>query len=37
MIEGRHVGACKPGQRPGDMTLPNGQTMNIRAMTGGGK
>jgi hypothetical protein len=37
VIEGRHVGACKPGQRPGDMTLPNGQTMNIRMMMGGGK
>ena len=34
VIEGKHVGACKPGQQPGDMTLPNGQTMNIRRMTG---
>jgi len=30
IIEGRHVGDCKPGQQPGDMTLPNGQNMNIR-------
>ena len=37
VIEGRHVGACKPGQQPGDMMMPNGQTMNIRAMMGGGK
>ena len=35
VIEGRHVGACKPGQQPGDMTMPNGQTMNIRNMMGG--
>ena len=26
----RNVGACKPGQRPGDMVLPNGQTLNMR-------
>ena len=35
VIEGRHVGACKPGQQPGDMTMPNGQTMNIRNIMGG--
>ena len=34
VIEGRHVGACKPGQQPGDMTLPNGQTINIRSDDG---
>jgi len=34
VIEGKHVGACKPGQQPGDMTLPNGRTMNIRQMMG---
>ena len=34
VIEGRHVGACKPGQKPGDMILPGGQTMNIRQMMG---
>ena len=35
VIDGRHVGACKPGQQPGDMTMPNGQTMNIRNMMTG--
>ena len=30
VIDGKHIGACKEGQQPGDMTLPNGQTMNIR-------
>jgi hypothetical protein len=35
VIEGRHVGACKPGQQPGDMMMPNGQTMNIRNVLGG--
>jgi hypothetical protein len=34
IIDGKHVGPCKPGQQPGDMTLPNGQTMNIRQMMG---
>jgi hypothetical protein len=34
IVEGRYIGACKPGQQPGDMTLPNGQTMNIRQMMG---
>ncbi len=29
-IQARWVGACKPGQRPGDIMMPNGQTMNIR-------
>jgi hypothetical protein len=29
-IQARWVGACKPGQRPGDITMSNGQTMNIR-------
>jgi hypothetical protein len=28
-MEGKWVGACKPGQRPGDMTTPGGMTMNI--------
>jgi hypothetical protein len=27
IIDGKHVGACKPGQQPGDMTLPSGQTI----------
>ena len=34
MIDGKHIGPCKPGQQPGDMTLPGGQTMNIRQMMG---
>ena len=29
-IDGKHVGDCKDGQKPGDMTLPNGQQINIR-------
>ena len=37
VITARNVGACKPGQRPGDMILPNGQTMNMHdAMSGKG-
>lgn len=39
-FEGRWLGACKPGQRPGDMVLPNGVTVNVvddvrRAQAGG--
>jgi len=34
VIQGRHVGACKPGQQPGDMTLPGGGKMNIRQLLG---
>lgn len=30
IVDARHVGACKEGQQPGDMTLPNGQQVNIR-------
>jgi len=36
VIEGRNIGACKSGQQPGDITMPNGQTMNIRNIMGGG-
>ena len=36
VIEARYTGACKPGQRPGDVTLPNGQTINLRDALGGG-
>ena len=32
IIDGKHVGACKPGQQPGDMTLPGGQTLNVRQL-----
>jgi hypothetical protein len=34
VIDGKHAGACKPGQQPGDMTLPGGQTVNIRQLMG---
>jgi len=37
VIDGRHVGECKEGQKPGDMTLPNGQHMNIRNWLSGKK
>ena len=29
VFEGRWMGACKPGQRAGDMVLPNGVTVNV--------
>lgn len=32
VIEAKWVGACKTGQRPGDMTMPGGMTMNIYDM-----
>jgi hypothetical protein len=34
IIEGKHVGSCKPGQQPGDMTLPGGQVINIHNLMG---
>jgi hypothetical protein len=34
-IRARNVGPCKPGQRPGDLVMPNGQTMNMRDMMNG--
>ena len=34
-LDARYTGACKAGQRPGDMTLPSGQTINMRDMAGG--
>ena len=34
-VDARYTGACRAGQRPGDMVLPNGQTVNIRDMTPG--
>jgi hypothetical protein len=39
-INAKWVGACKAGQRPGDIVMGNGQTMNIRdlrKMMPGGK
>jgi hypothetical protein len=35
VLTARHVGACKTGQRPGDMVMPNGQTFNVRDVMGG--
>jgi hypothetical protein len=29
-IKARWIGACKPDQRPGDIVLPGGKTVNIR-------
>lgn len=29
VFEGRWLGACRPGMRPGDMLLPNGVTVNV--------
>jgi hypothetical protein len=37
VIDGRYVGACKPGQKPGDLTTPSGQTINIRNVMSGKK
>jgi uncharacterized protein DUF3617 len=35
IVTARYVGACKPGQRAGDMILPSGQTMNMRDVMSG--
>lgn len=32
VMEAKWLGACKPGQRPGDMTMPGGRTMNMYDM-----
>lgn len=29
-VQARHAGPCKPGQKPGDITTANGQTLNLR-------
>ena len=29
-VDAKHAGACKPGQKPGDITTATGQTINIR-------
>ena len=34
-LDAKYTGACKPGQRPGDIMLPNGSVMNMRDMAGG--
>ena len=31
---GRWVGQCAAGQKPGDMIMPNGQTMNVKDIPG---
>ncbi|MBV8790813.1 MAG: DUF3617 family protein, partial [Pseudolabrys sp.] len=28
-IDGKWLGACKAGQRPGDVMMPNGMTINV--------
>lgn len=35
-VEAKWLGPCKPGQKPGDVTMANGMTFNIRAMGGKG-
>ena len=37
ILSARRLGECKQGQRPGDMVMPNGQTMNVRDIMGGAK
>jgi hypothetical protein len=37
VLTARRLGECKQGQRPGDMVLPNGQTLNVRDIMGGAK
>jgi len=38
ILTARRLGPCRPGQRPGDMTTPDGHTFNIRdAMNGNGR
>ena len=33
VIDGRHIGACPAGMKPGDMVLPNGLTLNVVQMS----
>jgi hypothetical protein len=35
VVTARNLGPCKPGQRPGDMIMPNGQTMNVHDIMSG--
>jgi uncharacterized protein DUF3617 len=35
VLRAHNVGACKPGQRPGDVVMPNGHTMNMRDLMNG--
>jgi hypothetical protein len=32
VLDGKWISACKPGQKPGDMVLENGQTINMQQM-----
>ena len=34
-IRARWLGPCKPGQKPGDIEMPNGIKMNILDLPGG--
>lgn len=34
VMEAKWVGPCKPGQKPGDMVMSNGMTMNVLDMMG---
>ena len=36
-MDAKYVGACKPGQRPGDTTMPGAPTMNVYDMMDGKK
>ena len=36
-VEAKHAGACKPGQKPGDVITAGGKTINIRNLTNAGK
>ncbi len=35
-IDARWTGACEAGQKPGDIVLPNGMTVNVQNVTGPG-
>jgi len=37
VVEAKWTGACPAGVKAGDMILPDGRTMNIRAATGAAK
>jgi len=31
-VDAKHAGACRPGQKPGDITTASGQTINLRSL-----
>jgi hypothetical protein len=37
VITAKRLGACKPGQRAGDLVLPNGQTLNMHDVITGAR